>query len=55
MFTMSEEKRKSFVRVHPSTRHKLKVLAAQRKMTMQDMIEWLVTQELERERKKAGQ
>lgn len=49
---MEEKTRSSFVRVRPSTRQKLKVLAAQRGMTMQDLIEQLVTQEIKWSEKK---
>lgn len=49
MYTMKE--RNSFVRVTPETRQKLKVLAAQRNISMQQLIEQLVSQEIERSRK----
>ncbi len=49
---MEKKTRSSFVRLRPSTRQKLKVLAAQRGMTMYDLIEQLVSQEIERTEKK---
>lgn len=45
---MKENKTPSFIRVAPETRQKLKVLAAQRNMSMQQLIEQLVSQEIER-------
>ncbi|MEO7020932.1 MAG: hypothetical protein ABI234_12330 [Ktedonobacteraceae bacterium] len=44
-----EKKTTSFVRVLPDTRQKLKVLAAQRTLTMQQLIECLVQAEIDRE------
>lgn len=48
---MAENKKPSFIRVTPETRHKVKVLAAQRKQSMQQLIEQLVSQEIERSEK----
>lgn len=50
MHTMNISQRNPVMRVYPHTRQKLKVMAAQHKMTMQDMIEWLVVQQMEREK-----
>jgi predicted transcriptional regulator len=49
-----EKKTASFVRVHPDTRQKLKVLAAQRTLTMQQLIECLIQAELDREQQQAS-
>lgn len=51
MHTMKEQKRNPVIRVYPRTRLKLKVLAAQRGMTMQDYLEWLINVQVEREQK----
>ena len=48
---MTENKKPSFIRVTPETRHKLKVLAAQRNQSMQQLIEYLVSQEIARSEK----
>ena len=42
MYTMKESKRNPVIRVKPETRIKLKVLAAQHNVTMQDCLEILV-------------
>lgn len=47
MHTMSETNRNPVIRVYPHTRQKLKVRAAQRGMTMQDYVEWLVSRDTE--------
>jgi predicted HicB family RNase H-like nuclease len=39
------------IRVHPHTRTKIKVEAAKRSMSMQDYVEWVVSQQIEREQK----
>lgn len=51
MHTMSETQKNPVIRVYPQTRTKLKVLAAQHEQTMQDFLEWLVNQEIERQKK----
>ncbi len=48
---MATNKTSSFIRVAPETRHKLKVLAAQRNQSMQQLIEQLVSQEIARSEK----
>jgi hypothetical protein len=52
MHIMSETNRNPVIRVYPHTRTKLKVQAAQHEMTMQDYVEWLVTEQEKRERGK---
>ncbi len=52
MRTMKETKFNPEIRVYPQTRQKLKVLAAQRGMTMIELVEWLVNQEIERKGEK---
>ena len=60
MHTMKESKRNPVIRVHPQTRTKLKILAAQHGQTMQDYLEWLMTYamtydlEIERQQKGVG-
>lgn len=49
MHTMSETNRNPVIRVYPHTRQKLKVQAAQHEKTMQDYVEWLVTEQEKRE------
>lgn len=49
MHTMKETNRNPVIRVYPQTRKKLKVQAALRSMTMQDYVEWLVTEQEKRE------
>lgn len=46
MHTMKESKRNPVIRVKPETRIKLKVLAAQHNVTMQDCLEILVNHAL---------
>ena len=48
---MTENKKPSFIRVMPETRQKLKVLAAQRNQSMQQLIDTLVSQEIARSEK----
>ena len=48
---MNETNKNPVIRVYPQTRQRLKVMAAQRRMTMQDLVEWLVAEQ-EREDKK---
>jgi hypothetical protein len=45
---MSTLKRNPLIRVHPVTRKKLKIIAAHYEESMQDTVERLATQELER-------
>lgn len=54
MHTMDETKRNPVIRVYPQTRAKLKVLAAQHEQTMQDFLEWLVEQQIQREKEAKG-
>lgn len=49
MYTMKEKNRNPVIRVYPQTRRKLKILAAERGETMQDTVERLVQEALERE------
>ena len=49
--TMNEKDRNPLIRIHPDTRIKLKMLAAQHQQTMQDYVTWLVNQEIERQKK----
>jgi macrodomain Ter protein organizer (MatP/YcbG family) len=49
---MKDINRNPVIRVYPHTRKKLKILAAERGETMQDTVERLVQEELEREEAK---
>lgn len=46
----NKEKRNPEIRVYPHTRQRLKVMAAQHSMTMQDFVEWLVAEQERREK-----
>jgi hypothetical protein len=48
---MKEPNRNPVIRVYPQTRKKLKVQAALHNMTMQDYVEWLVSEQEKREQK----
>jgi hypothetical protein len=48
-----EKPKPSFVRILPNTRQRLKVLAAQRNMSMQQLIENLLQAEIAREQQRA--
>lgn len=51
MHTVNTTNKNPEIRVYPHTRTKLKVQAAQHNMTMLDYVEWLVNQQIEREKK----
>jgi hypothetical protein len=48
MLTMKETNRNPLIRVHPSTRKKLKIIAAHYEESMQDTVERLAQAEMER-------
>ncbi len=48
MLTMKETSRNPLIRVHPSTRKKLKIIAAHYEESMQDTVERLAQAEMER-------
>jgi hypothetical protein len=50
MRTMKQRNENPEIRVYPHTRKRLKVLAAQHSMSMIDFVEWLVAQQIEREK-----
>ncbi|HEU5227084.1 MAG TPA: hypothetical protein VFU49_04665 [Ktedonobacteraceae bacterium] len=50
MHTVKEPNRNPEIRVYPQTRRRLKIMAAQHDMTMQDFVEWLVAEQEKREK-----
>lgn len=50
MRTMKQRNENPEIRVYPHTRKRLKVLATQHDMSMIDCVEWLVAQQIEREK-----
>lgn len=55
MHTMKEQNRNPVIRVYPHTRKKLKLIAVQTGKTMQDTVERLAQEELDRLRKEGAQ
>lgn len=51
MYTMNEKNRNPVIRVYPHTRQKLKIIAAMCEETMQDTVERLAQEELDRRNK----
>lgn len=54
MYTMEQKKKPNpEIRVYPHTRQRLKVMAAQHNKTIQDFVEWLVSEQERREKEKS--